>query len=91
MDNQAIKAQLYDLQYHNCDGRLTIRADGKRDPDDRPCWGCSRVMELHAMLRRNAEAKRKPGVPSRQQMYEILKARSLQIQAEAEQVQGAMR
>lgn len=26
-------------------------------------------------------AKRKPGVPSRQQMYEILKARSLQIQS----------
>lgn len=50
MDAQAIKAELYDLQYHNCDGRFTVRSDGERDPNDRPCWGCARVRELHVML-----------------------------------------
>lgn len=55
MDTQAIKAELYDLQYHNCNGRLTIHPDGSGDENDRPCSACSRIMELKAMLRRTTQ------------------------------------
>ena len=48
---QEIKAELYDLQYHNCDGRLTIRPDGKRDSEDRSCSGCARTLKLQHLLR----------------------------------------
>lgn len=46
-----IKAELYDLRHHVCNGRLTIRPDGMLDPDDRPCSGCARTLVLHNMLR----------------------------------------
>lgn len=51
MTPQEIKAKLYDLQGHLCNGKLTIRPDGKRDPGDRDCTGCARIVELRAMLR----------------------------------------
>jgi len=51
MTLQAIEAELYRLQAHVCNGRLTIRQDGARDPGDRPCHGCNRVLELQALLR----------------------------------------
>ena len=47
---QAIKAELYDLQSHVCNGQLTIRPDGKRDPGDRMCTGCTRIMKLQYVL-----------------------------------------
>lgn len=51
MDIQAIKAELYDLQFHNCNGRFTMPGpDGKRDPDDCSCSYCDRVLKLQRML-----------------------------------------
>lgn len=41
-----IKAKLYDLQYHNCDGRVSV----PRDPGDHGCSLCQRVLELRAEL-----------------------------------------
>ena len=46
VDTQAIKAELYDLESHNCNGRLILNADGRPYNGDRPCSGCSRVLEL---------------------------------------------
>ena len=57
MDVQAIKAELYDLRSHVCNGQLTLRPDGKPDPDDHPCTGCQRTMELIAMLRMQGETE----------------------------------
>jgi hypothetical protein len=51
MNEAEIKAAMYDLQYHNCNGRLTLRADGTRDPNDRPCSACQRITELQSLLR----------------------------------------
>lgn len=45
-----IEAELYRLQSHTCDGRLTLNPDGSRDPGDHGCRGCARTLELHAML-----------------------------------------
>ena len=56
MDVNAIKAELYDLEFHNCNGRLTVLPAGKRDSKDRPCSGCQRVQKLHAMLREAGRA-----------------------------------
>ncbi len=56
MDTQAIKAELYDLQGHTCDGRLTVPGDGKWDETNRSCSGCNRIMELQAMLREKVKA-----------------------------------
>ena len=56
-DATAIKAELYDLQGHRCNGRLTLRADGKRDPGDHPCTYCQRVVKLQAMLRELTDDK----------------------------------
>ncbi len=50
-DVQKIKAELFDLWYHNCNGRLTIHPNGEPDPGDRPCTACSRIMELQSQLR----------------------------------------
>jgi hypothetical protein len=50
MTETEIKAELYDLRSHVCDGRLTLRPDGKRDPGDRPCRGCARRLKLVDML-----------------------------------------
>jgi len=46
MTPQEIKAKLYDLQHHNCNGGLTIHPDGKIDPDDKPCDYCARILYL---------------------------------------------
>ena len=54
-----IKAKLYDLRSHICDGRITLRSDGSTDPRDHSCHGCSRTMELLRML----EEAQKPGGP----------------------------
>ena len=51
MTRTEIEAELYRLQAHTCDGRLTIRPDGKPDPEDRGCRGCARVIELQNKLR----------------------------------------
>lgn len=50
-DTRAIRAELYDLQHHNCNDQLTIRADGTRDPRDHACTMCTRHLQLQAMLR----------------------------------------
>ena len=44
-----IKAELYDLRYHNCNGVLSIHADGRHDY--KPCDGCSRIIKLTSMLK----------------------------------------
>jgi len=51
MTIEQIKAELYDLRFHVCNGRFTMRKDGKLDPGDRPCEGCARILELQQMLR----------------------------------------
>ena len=51
MTKTEIKAELWTLQYHNCNGRLTIRQDGTRDHNDKSCDGCSRISVLHGQLR----------------------------------------
>lgn len=58
MNVQAIKAELYDLQSHVCNGRLTVSPDGRRDTNDRPCTGCSRISELHRQLREAGELEK---------------------------------
>ena len=58
MTETEIKAELFDLWYHNCNGRLTLRSDGKRDPNDRPCYACSRIIELQNMLKKKTGEKR---------------------------------
>jgi len=50
MTEAEIKAKLYDLRSHTCNGRLTIRRDGTRDPDDHPCDGCTRMIALQNEL-----------------------------------------
>ena len=47
---EQIKAELYDLRGHNCNGRLTLNPDGSRDPGDKPCDGCARSIVLHNQL-----------------------------------------
>ncbi len=47
---QAIKAELYDLQWHECDGQFTVRADGHFDSDDESCEACSRILLLQNRL-----------------------------------------
>jgi len=53
-----IKAELYDLQIHNCNGQLTICPDGKRHPNDKPCTFCTRILVLHSKLRELQESKK---------------------------------
>lgn len=48
---QAIKAELYDLQWHKCEGQFTVRADGHFDSDDKSCEACSRILLLQKRLR----------------------------------------
>ena len=50
-----IKAELYDLQYHTCNGALSFRKglSGLMEPDpdkSKNCWGCSRILELQNQL-----------------------------------------
>ena len=66
MNVQAIKAELYDLQSHVCNGRLTVTADGSRDTNDRPCSGCSRIRELQHQLREATEAERRKSLQQRE-------------------------
>ena len=47
-----IKAELYDLQSHNCDGNLIVFPDGW---EGHGCSGCARQMELYALLRSEME------------------------------------
>lgn len=47
-----VRARLFDLQGHVCDGRLTIHPDGRRTPGDRNCAGCDEILELHYELDR---------------------------------------
>ena len=54
-----IKAELFDIQHHNCTGRFTVTTDGMGDPGDHPCALCVRVRQLYAMLR--AARKEKGG------------------------------
>ncbi len=58
MGIQVIKAELYDLQFHNCNGRFTVSPDGF-GKDNRPCSFCVRILELQAMLRKVEAAKGK--------------------------------
>lgn len=51
VDTQAIRAELFDLWYHNCNGRFTFRQDGRPDPGDRSCTACSRILQLQHQLR----------------------------------------
>jgi hypothetical protein len=53
---QEIKARLFDLQGHVCNGRLTIGPDGKRDPGDRECSGCAEYLRLTNELREQDDA-----------------------------------
>ena len=55
MTEQAIKAELWDINYHNCDGRMTLHPDGTTDPGDHGCTGCARVLALRNELRRRWE------------------------------------
>jgi len=57
MTETEIKAELFDLQRHVCDGRLTLHPDGHRDPENHGCSGCVRILELLAML---ATMKKEP-------------------------------
>ena len=59
MTETEIKAELHDLQGHVCDGRLVI-PQGATWPEYKPCTGCARVLELHAMLREINPAGRGP-------------------------------
>lgn len=47
---KAIKAELYELLYHNCNGRLTLSPDGSRDPNDHGCYACDKIGKLRAEL-----------------------------------------
>jgi len=47
---EQIKARLFDLQSHSCNGRLTIHPDGRRDPGDRDCSRCSEILRLRNKL-----------------------------------------
>ena len=83
---QLVRRVIEDLQ------RL-LPCDGEDISYYNPCVVDTSILDLakvRTLLGRADEAKsgsishevrRKPGVPSRQQMYEILKARSLQIQS----------
>jgi hypothetical protein len=51
MTETEIMARLFILQGHTCNGRVTLNPDGKRDPDDKPCDGCSEYLRLTNMLR----------------------------------------
>jgi len=57
MNIQAIKAKLYDLQGHVCDGRFSMRSDGRRDPGNKSCSGCARIAELQNQLREALKGK----------------------------------
>jgi len=45
-----IKAELYDLQNHVCNGRLIMNPDSIRDRDFQPCHPCARIVVLTNML-----------------------------------------
>lgn len=51
LTTEQIKARLYDLQAHYCNGRMTFRANGMRDPNDKPCDYCLEVAVLVRELR----------------------------------------
>ena len=50
-----IKAELYTLQGHVCNGSFTVIPDGSHNPGDHGCDGCARTMKLQSMLREAAE------------------------------------
>jgi hypothetical protein len=43
---EQIKARLFDLIGHTCNGRLTIHPDRHRDPGDHECTFCSEYDRL---------------------------------------------
>ena len=45
-----IKARLFDLQGHLCDGRLTINPNGRPSAGDHGCSGCSETLQLRNRL-----------------------------------------
>ena len=46
MTEEQIKAELYDIQYHNCNGLLSI----PRGKNDKPCSFCARIFVLQDKL-----------------------------------------
>ena len=57
LDIQAMKAELFDLVSHRCNGRLSPDADDCRDTE---CTGCARTRVLQYQLR---EAEAEEGKP----------------------------
>lgn len=45
-----IKAELYDLQHHTCNGYLTVNRGMLDWENSKNCWGCRRMLELQGML-----------------------------------------
>ena len=50
MTEVEIKAELYDLQYHNCNDEASLDQDGNWDT--KPCTRYNRILELQSMLRK---------------------------------------
>jgi len=50
-----IKAELYDLYFHTCNGRWVVNSENPADYT--PCKGCSRIIELQAILRKQLEKR----------------------------------
>lgn len=46
-----IKARLFELQYHVCNGSLAINPDGSWNPANRPCSGCDEYLRLTNLLK----------------------------------------
>jgi len=57
MTEVQIKARLFDLQHHVCNGSVTIGEDPFSE-GNRGCTGCSEVIQLFAELRRRNETIR---------------------------------
>lgn len=62
MTETEIKARLFEIQGHVCNGRLTIHPDGHRDPDDHGCYGCAEYLRLSNELMAMMAAKAAGGV-----------------------------
>ncbi len=73
-----IKAELYDLRSHDCNGRITLRTDGTCDPTDHSCDYCARVSVLQNYLRRT-ELMRDLGIQRHKEVYRRLKERSEEL------------
>jgi hypothetical protein len=63
MTRTEIEAELFRLQGHVHGGRLTLRPDGTRDPNDHACYGCSRYIQLSNMLSDLVAAEQKKETP----------------------------